>query len=114
MPEKVNSSGGNTNILYSYLLFPSDDKFLIQNGWTLSFEFLFYFVFSSCLLIKSTYRFLLPFSIIVFLVVIGRLVMSESPQILFLTKPLLLEFLFGMSAYYFSQNIKKNKVVGGG
>jgi exopolysaccharide production protein ExoZ len=33
-PDKVNSSGGATNIVYSYLLFPTPEKYLIQNGWT--------------------------------------------------------------------------------
>jgi len=104
-PEKVNSSGGHTNILYSYLLFPSDDKFLIQNGWTLSFEFLFYFIFSFCLLLGAKFRFLVPVGIILSLVFLGRLISSDSAQILFITRPLLLEFAFGIFAYYLYNKI---------
>ncbi|QUG75110.1 acyltransferase family protein [Erwinia sp. E602] len=48
MPGSINSSGGDTGILQSFILLPvpNGTKFLIQNGWTLTYEFLFYFAFS--------------------------------------------------------------------
>ena len=44
-PDKVNSSGGDTKIWQSFLLVPSEGKFLIMNGWTLTYEFFFYLLF---------------------------------------------------------------------
>lgn len=48
-PSLVNSSGGSTSVIYSYLLLPTPEKYLINNGWTLSYEFYFYLLFSMCL-----------------------------------------------------------------
>ena len=44
-PKLVNTSGGETSIWASYVLFPNGKKFLNSNGWTLSYEFFFYFIF---------------------------------------------------------------------
>ncbi|MGP1832245.1 acyltransferase family protein [Shewanella frigidimarina] len=104
-PEKVNSSGGNTNVIASYFLFPTEDKFLIQNGWTLSFEFFFYFLFSFCLSVKSLYRYLIPTGIIFGLVLIGNIIDTELYLVKFMTSPFLLEFTFGILAFYFSRNL---------
>lgn len=41
-PDQVNSSGGSTNVLASFLLWPGPYKFLIENAWTLPHEFGFY------------------------------------------------------------------------
>lgn len=100
-PDKVNSSGGETSILHSYLLFPSEYKFLIQNGWTLSFEFLFYFIFSTSLFIRSSVRYIVPVLLINLLALIGYLFSFENYTLKFLTNPLLLEFSWGIIAFYF-------------
>jgi exopolysaccharide production protein ExoZ len=44
VPSMVNSSGGETLILESFLLIPTESKYLVQNGWTLSYEFYFYII----------------------------------------------------------------------
>ena len=41
-PDQVNSSGGTTNVLASFLVWPGHYKFLIENAWTLPHEFGFY------------------------------------------------------------------------
>lgn len=41
-PDQVNSSGGTTNVLASFLVWPGPYKFLIENAWTLPHEFTFY------------------------------------------------------------------------
>lgn len=105
-PEKVNSSGGNTNLLTSYTLFPTEDKILIQNGWTLSYEFLFYALFSFCLAVKSSNKYLIPVGIITGLVFLGSLLNTKNYQVNFLTDPLLLEFVFGILAFYVSRRVK--------
>ena len=45
-PNLINSSGGETGIFESFFLIPNGSKFLINNGWTLSYEFYYYFIFS--------------------------------------------------------------------
>lgn len=96
-PSIVNSSGGNTSILTSYFLLPTEDKFLIRNGWTLSYEFLFYIIFSAFLFSKNhkVYSSILLLSLVVF----NLFVHSDSIIISFITSPLLIEFLLGMLAY---------------
>ncbi|WP_158224714.1 acyltransferase family protein [Agaribacterium haliotis] len=99
MPDKVNSSGGSTNILASYLLFPTEDKYLINNGWTLSFEFFFYFIFCTCLSLVPPKRYLFPALILVALAGLGLISASKNEVLAFITSPFLLEFAFGIFAY---------------
>ncbi|MBT9431228.1 acyltransferase [Candidatus Sodalis endolongispinus] len=42
-PSVVNSSSGTTSVIASFFLLPDGTRFLVNNGWTLSYEFLFYF-----------------------------------------------------------------------
>jgi len=107
-PDKVNSSGGSTNIISSYTLFPAEGKYLINNGWTLSYEFLFYFIFSACLTFNSLIKYLIPCFIILLLVLLGWLIGEGHYLIDFLTSEYLLEFMFGILAFYFSKNIRNN------
>lgn len=107
-PEKVNSSGGVTDVLASYTLLPSEGKYLINNGWTLSYEFLFYLIFSSCLLIKNPKRYLLPCLIISLLCFWGNIAVDMNYVVSFLTSEYLLEFAFGILVFYFSKKISPN------
>ena len=101
-PEKVNSSGGIINIIQSYTLFPVpiEEKYLIQNGWTLSYEFFFYFLFAFCLGLTTKYKFILPTTIIIILVSSGHFITSDHYLLGFITNPLLLEFSFGIMVFY--------------
>ncbi len=101
LPEKVNSSGGHTNIPLSYLLFPTEDKYLIQNGWTLSYEFFFYFLFAVGLHLTSNKKYLLPVVLILLLVSVGTVIQPKNYLLGFMTNPLLLEFVFGILVFYF-------------
>ena len=102
IPEKVNSSGGNTNIIASYLLLPSGDKYLIQNGWTLSYEFLFYVIFSLCLTVKYKYNYFVPVGLISLLVLLGNANLNIY-GFDFFTNSLLFEFTFGILAFHISR-----------
>jgi len=99
-PEKVNSSGGHTNIFLSYTLFPTLDSYLINNGWTLSYEFFFYFLFAFSLGFAAKYKYLYSVAIILALVSIGNIVSSNIHLFDFITNPLLLEFTFGIGIFY--------------
>ncbi|SDV48673.1 acyltransferase family protein [Chitinasiproducens palmae] len=96
-PEKVNSSGGTTSIWKSFLLVPGEDKFLIENGWTLSYEIYFYVLFSLAFLIPSKARGLQTVAALILAIVsVGITGTFNAP---FLASPLLMEFLFGIAVY---------------
>jgi len=113
-PEKINSSGGATNIIQSYTLFPvpTGEKYLIQNGWTLSYEFFFYFLFAFCLGLTTKYKFILPAAIIMIIVSLGSFITSDNYLLGFITNPLLLEFSFGILAFYIFRGKHINYTLG--
>jgi exopolysaccharide production protein ExoZ len=99
-PDKINSSGGDTSIFSSYLLIPTDAKYLVNNGWTLSYEFLFYFIFSLCLGVRSLHRYLIPVGIIGILCFLGVIFESNNYLVNFITNQYLIEFSFGILVFY--------------
>lgn len=107
-PSLVNSSGGKTDVLASFFLIPSENKFLIQNGWTLSYEFYYYFIFALFIFITSTnfYRYSSISFMILFLVTIGFIYKPSTPFLSFLTNNLLFEFLLGILAFFIFKNNK--------
>lgn len=110
-PHLVNSSGGKTSIISSFTLIPNGDKLLIQNGWTLSYEFLYYIIFS--LFIMLTENRLLRYcgicTLILILVIIGFYTEPIIPFFKFITHNLLLEFSFGILSFLIINNLKINK-----
>lgn len=93
-PGMVNSSGGTTSIWKSFLLIPGEEKFLIQNGWTLSFEFYFYAVFSLAFLLNNKLiGAVLSCAILLCLSLLS--IIGLLPQY-FLTDPIILEFAAGI------------------
>ncbi len=111
MPEKVNSSGGVTSIFHSYTLLPSSSKYLIQNGWTLSYEFYFYVIFSFGLFFPGGLKHLFPSLAMISLVLVGFYVDAEDVYTSFLTSPLLLEFVFGIALFNFYKRVQFNSGV---
>jgi len=99
VPGKVNSSGGTTDILNSFLLLPSADKYLIQNGWTLSYEFLFYGLFALGLSFGK-YRHIIPIGAIFAMVATGLVLEPQGVWGKFLTNTMLLEFVMGILAFH--------------
>ncbi|HTI92081.1 MAG TPA: acyltransferase [Puia sp.] len=100
-PKLVNTSGGETSIWASYVLFPNGKKFLNSNGWTLSYEFFFYFILGF-FIHKGTYKALQATSVILsILVVIGLCINYDGVLFDFSTNILYLEFVFGMGCFYF-------------
>jgi peptidoglycan/LPS O-acetylase OafA/YrhL len=97
-PAHVNSSGGETSVPRSFLLIPGKQKFLIQNGWTLSYEMYFYLIFSLAFLVrKKAAGALMVCALIGALIVAG----SIEPGIgAFLGNPLLAEFAAGSGIYF--------------
>jgi peptidoglycan/LPS O-acetylase OafA/YrhL len=108
LPDKVNSSGGETVIFQSFFLLPTDGKYLINNGWTLRYEFLFYIIFMISLFLQNK-RFIAI--IIIGLLFIGQSIESNNTYFKFLTNTLLLEFLFGIFLYFFYNKYKKDNIL---
>ncbi|SAL82537.1 acyltransferase 3 [Caballeronia arvi] len=100
-PKMVNSSGGVTTIINSFTLIPDGKKFLIQNGWTLSYEFLFYLLFAAVLWLPRSLRFGSVVIALCGLVAIGAIWQPANATLKFATGPLLLEFVMGIGAYVY-------------
>jgi len=99
-PKMVNSSGGETSIWASYILFPNGRKFLNGNGWTLSFEFFFYLVFAVAIS-RGTDKAMRFSSIILLLLTgLGFFFMHDGFALNFLTNNLYFEFVLGMACFY--------------
>jgi exopolysaccharide production protein ExoZ len=98
-PTVVNSTGGHTDILASYFLLPVDGKYLVQNGWTLSFEFYFYVLFAIGLFFPAKAGRLLVIVLMSLVACVGFFITPTSIIGAFLLSPLLLEFVFGMTLY---------------
>ncbi|MBS1661461.1 MAG: acyltransferase [Bacteroidetes bacterium] len=95
-PKIVNTSGGETSIWASFVLFPNGKKFLNSIGWTLSFEFFYYLIFA--VFIGWGTGKAMRWSSVVLLILVG-LGLWLGPTG-FLTNILFLEFVFGMACFY--------------
>ena len=101
-PEMVNANSEQApQILPSYLLLPQTGAPLLLVGWTLVYEMFFYAIFALGLLIGRRY---LPVLLVAWALalVAARLVLGrpDDPWISFLTNPINLEFLFGVTIGY--------------
>lgn len=101
----VNSSAAETAIWSSFILLPGNGTFLVLVGWTLTYEFFFYIIFSTSLLIKSEYKYYIPIFLITILVLYGILFDCES----FVCNQRLLEFVFGIILYKTRNRYNFNK-----
>jgi exopolysaccharide production protein ExoZ len=102
-PELINSSGGNTTLLHSFTLIPTGNKLLIQNGWTLSYEFLFYLIFAASLITNSK-KLITTSCMLLGMIAIGLIQSSDATLIRFITSPLLFEFFIGILCYWAMKN----------
>ena len=108
MPNMVNSGGGHTDILKSYLLIPTDDKYLIQAGWTLSYELFFYGIFAIGLFMPRTVGHVLTCMVLLGLFAVGRVLEAEhgaatDALAAFATDAILVNFIYGIALYHLYQ-----------
>jgi len=111
-PEMVNSSGGETGIIQSFFLIPDGVKFLIQNGWTLSYEFYYYLIFAIFIFFTDvrSMRYLGVSLTILLLAVMGLMLQPATPLTAFLFSNMLLEFMLGVLGFVFISNVKLGQV----
>lgn len=100
MPDKINSGGGETGVFASFFLLPTDQLYLVSNGWTLRYEFLFYFVFMLGLFFSRFIGQALVVSLLLGMVWAGQWLAPQSAVGRFVTDTLLLEFVGGMLLYH--------------
>lgn len=96
----------------SILIFPTTDTVdsyspLLIVGWTLAFEWLFYIIFFSLILLKIKRKTLFLAGIIGCLVILGRILHFNDLRLIFFTNPIIMEFLLGIVICYSYLNIKR-------
>lgn len=112
-PQYVNSSGGNTGVLASFLLIPNGQKYLVNNGWTLSYEFYFYAIFSLFILFNHNkkYRYINICLTILILTIIGTQIKTNIFFLNFIFSDFLLEFALGIVAFIIFKKITINHLI---
>lgn len=78
---------------------------LLRVGWTINYEIFFYLLFYVSLRISHKYRGLVCGGMIVSLAALGRLLPLDHIPYTFYSDPILLEFLFGILAYYLCRRL---------
>ena len=106
VPSQVNSGSG-ADLIASYFLLPSEQVYLVANGWTLRFEFLFYFVFMLGLWLSRRMGNALVITLLITMVGFGVWKPQQGIWGEFLTHTLLLEFALGMLLYHSFERLKQ-------
>ena len=73
---------------------------LLRLGWTLNYEIFFYVLFFIALSLNHRYRAAITSAFLLCCVVVGQLAQPESVVAKFYASPILLEFIYGMAAFY--------------
>jgi exopolysaccharide production protein ExoZ len=107
IPEKFNIGGGETKILYSFFLIPTEGVYLIKNGWTLSYEFFFYFIFSLGMLFPKRLGHIVTSAILVALVCLNFINYKNNIALAFISSTLLLDFILGIILFELFIRYKK-------
>jgi peptidoglycan/LPS O-acetylase OafA/YrhL len=68
-------------------------------GWTLNYEMLFYLLFAASMSVSHRYRALVCSALLLAVAVLGQLVHFDSVPLRFWSRPIILEFAFGMACY---------------
>jgi|KBSSwiStaDraftv2_1062776.scaffolds.fasta_scaffold46429_2 peptidoglycan/LPS O-acetylase OafA/YrhL len=99
-------------VVSSYLFLPwprSDGTFypVFEIGWTLNFEIMFYFVFSAALLFSKKAGLTLLSAAFIMLAMFGLLTRTSISFLMFYTRPIIIEFLFGiLIAHFYVKGIR--------
>ncbi|MGB1310797.1 MAG: acyltransferase family protein [Leucothrix sp.] len=110
MPSQMNNGEG-ADLIASYLLLPSKQSYLVANGWTLRFEFLFYLVFMLGFFFSRYIGHIVVVTLLFALVGFGIWKPHTGVWSEFLTNPILVEFVFGMLLYHCFEKLKQQHTI---
>jgi len=79
---------------------------VLRIGWTLSFEWLFYFLFFLLIVSGAKNKLVSLATLVVFLITLGYLFPPADLRYGFITNPILLEFLLGTVIFWLYTNVK--------
>jgi len=100
---------------YLFIPYPSPADGLINPllvpGWTLNYEMFFYVLFALCLFLQGRGRLVAISVVIGGLVLAGAIARPGNSMLLFWTRPILLEFLFGIAVAIISRKFAAPKWV---
>ncbi|QDX16392.1 hypothetical protein C6W84_17024 (plasmid) [Acinetobacter baumannii] len=111
LPQHVNVTAQFTDVFSSFFLLPTNGEYLVLTGWTLRYEFYFYFIFSLLLFFNSKKYWQLVIAILS-IPTIGLFVDKNTVWSSFLFDSLLIEFAFGIIAFYIVKSNILNKKLG--
>jgi exopolysaccharide production protein ExoZ len=105
-PSIVNSHNGETNILSSFSLLPTQGKaMLLEIGWTLRYEFFFYLIFTLSMIIsRKDARYCI---LIIMVISMASLFNVKSFYFNYFTNPIIIEFAIGIFSFYSLPKITK-------
>jgi exopolysaccharide production protein ExoZ len=107
-PSLINSHGAETTVINSYTLFPvPDTQMLISVGWTLRYEFIFYFIFAVALL-AGHYRYMLTMAILLLIGALQPVLKGHGFYADFFANAIMVEFAMGMLAFFILKHLQKN------
>lgn len=88
---------------------------LLRLGWTLNYEVFFYLLFFISMSFNHRYRAAVTTALLLSLVILGQLIQPENGVARFYTSPILLEFVYGMLAFYvFRATQNRRETMGSG
>ena len=101
-----------TSSMDTILVVPTSAKLsefrpLLSIGWTLAFEWLFYILFSILILFNIKLKTIILPSLILLLIIAGRLIRPGDFRLQFITNPIMLEFILGIIICQLLIQIKK-------
>ena len=99
-PSLVNSESGDTRLVASFFLLPTDGHYLVANGWTLAYEFYFYFIFACGMFFRGNSGRWFSAALLGILILLGPWVGTLGVFAGFATDPLLAEFIYGIGIYF--------------
>lgn len=84
---------------------------ILSVAWTLSFEWLFYFLFFGSIILSIRRKAFFLSGLLIALVIAGWVFHPADIRMIFLTNPVLLEFTLGIGLYWCHQKIKVTRTV---
>ena len=104
MPRLLNNTTANLLELAKSLAFipfrkGTETTPVLFLGWTLNYEMFFYLIFTLSMAVSHRHRAVVASALVVGIVVLGNVVSIESVPLRFFSKPILLEFAYGMLCY---------------